>query len=487
MTSPPPLSNTTSGSKTKPTPRPRANVQRRPQAEREAQALADEQRRQERAAELGNQASVYRTRGRGGYRGRGVASTQRNSGERVRPEDTGAVFGTAVSGTSASQRARASGVVAVGVDELISEGRPEGDRDGDAAKVDIATSTGPTGSKAKKSRPEPKAPEEIVEVDSDEGMDMIATEDIERIWISSDEDEKGGYEEDEKPIQSKGKQRAQRTKPTPGLRPVRAPRQPRPEEVEGRTTNRKIDGQEMDLDERFSTETPTSPELMRRLGRKGAKRKDSKSIPMETVEEREERLRYAADVKKMKEIFVPDAGDFQSKSATMSADSMETDETTGRLLEGKLYLFQFPPLTPFLVDESSSYEVVEYLEDRDQKPPEQPVKKEREREKGDRRNEIKVEENGDESSVSVRTKVPGALTMKSMGLPSGYVGKLKVHQSGKISLDWGGIDVEVRYGTQVDFLQDVVLLDGRKKDTSWAFGQVQEKMVVIPDWQKLYD
>ena len=100
-----------------------------------------------------------------------------------------------------------------------------------------------------------------------------------------------------------------------------------------------------------------------------------------------------------------------------------------------------------------------------------------------------------------------------MRLPAGVVGKLKVHKSGKVTLDWGGTDMEVKLGTEVNFLQDVVLVqpptadthqngeglgnevedagDGIKKEDvkgrAYALGHVRKKMVLIPDWAKLYD
>ena len=60
--------------------------------------------------------------------------------------------------------------------------------------------------------------------------------------------------------------------------------------------------------------------------------------------------------------------------------------------------------------------------------------------------------------------------------------------------------MEVRYGTEVDFLQDVVcvedensamkeeidksMLGGTSK--AYAMGQVNRKMVLVPDWSRLY-
>ena len=59
---------------------------------------------------------------------------------------------------------------------------------------------------------------------------------------------------------------------------------------------------------------------------------------------------------------------------------------------------------------------------------------------------------------------------------------------------------EVRYGTEVDFLQDVLRVEGpaaqveedenatttEREGQAYSLGQVKKKMVLIPDWAKLY-
>ncbi|KAK3680254.1 hypothetical protein LTR78_000632 [Recurvomyces mirabilis] len=92
-------------------------------------------------------------------------------------------------------------------------------------------------------------------------------------------------------------------------------------------------------------------------------------------------------------------------------------------------------------------------------------------------------------------------------LPTGAVGKLRIHRSGKTTLDWGGTKLTLGMGTTAGFLQDVMVcsLPDRKvdlggggdegvsvdregeseKERGWAvgMGQVKGKFVVVPDWR----
>ena len=101
-------------------------------------------------------------------------------------------------------------------------------------------------------------------------------------------------------------------------------------------------------------------------------------------------------------------------------------------------------------------------------------------------------------------------------LPSGLVGKLRVHASGRVTLDWGGTSMQVGMGTDVQFLQDVMVTrffqqeekledlagDRRQKQTQvkreedrdeekgpggevMGLGQVRGKFVVTPDWEEI--
>lgn len=87
--------------------------------------------------------------------------------------------------------------------------------------------------------------------------------------------------------------------------------------------------------------------------------------------------------------------------------------------------------------------------------------------------------------------------------PSGLVGKLRVHQSGRTTLDWGGTALQVGMGTDVQFLQDVLVAkffeqqqqEGGEKTKEeeerefggevMGLGQVKGKFVVTPDWEEI--
>ncbi|GAB7351145.1 hypothetical protein MBLNU459_g1600t1 [Dothideomycetes sp. NU459] len=89
--------------------------------------------------------------------------------------------------------------------------------------------------------------------------------------------------------------------------------------------------------------------------------------------------------------------------------------------------------------------------------------------------------------------------------PSGRVGKLRVHASGRTTLDWGGTSLQIGMGTDVQFLQDVIVArmfereakEGADRDKDRAdaskepggevmgLGQVRGKFVVTPDWEEI--
>jgi DNA-directed RNA polymerase III subunit RPC4 len=270
----------------------------------------------------------------------------------------------------------------------------------------------------------------------------------------------------------------------------------------------------------FVKEQPSSPEMRRRGLKKhpGVRAKEAK-FATETIEERAERLREADDVHKLQHVFAQ-VGTKQQQAATNDGDGDDHDEEAADdTQQGKMFLFQLPPLTPFLVDPATMIKG----EDEDEVKNEPSVENSAPGERG----ETKKEDPDTLQSLSSKPhlQLDGLLTAtEPTRLPSGLVGKLRLHKSGKVSLDWGGTDMEVRYGSEVDFLQDVVMVQshikqegeeeeetkkdgdgdgdgdddrpdelGNKKEKSkftgraYALGQVRKKMVLIPDWAKLYD
>ena len=80
-------------------------------------------------------------------------------------------------------------------------------------------------------------------------------------------------------------------------------------------------------------------------------------------------------------------------------------------------------------------------------------------------------------------------------IPSGRVGKLRVHESGKVTIDWGGIQFEVKRGIDCSFLQEVVSTkvkppeEGTDEDIdgdATCLGSVDGKFVVAADLDYLF-
>jgi DNA-directed RNA polymerase III subunit RPC4 len=269
--------------------------------------------------------------------------------------------------------------------------------------------------------------------------------------------------------------------------------------------NQDGDGSGDGSEPQFIKEQPSSPELHRRPKKPHPKSTRTRTRdlnlkpahPNETHEERAERIRVTGDANRLTDFFEnagildDDEDDGDETDTLQTGEDPEIDYSDG----GKLFLVQLPPLTPFLVDAALSSE------------PE--VKTEPGVDKVAAGGGGAAPGPGTEKTGRPKLEIEGMLTASEpTRLPAGLVGKLRVHRSGKVSMDWGGTDMDVRYGTEVDFLQDAVLVesrtveDGVKDDDgkdgadkekvrpvgkTYALGQVRSKMVLIPDWAKLYD
>lgn len=139
-----------------------------------------------------------------------------------------------------------------------------------------------------------------------------------------------------------------------------------------------------------------------------------------------------------------------------------------------VYLFQFPPVLPSLVpvqvkpDPGASEDAVMDVDGPSQAP------------------EVKEEANANNTTVSNST------------LPSGYIGKLRVHKSGKAFLDWGGMSLELGAGADPTFLQSILIAkvpeskpdeeqpkDLEQEAVGIGLGQVRGKFVLTPNWDEI--
>ncbi|KAH0842954.1 hypothetical protein AYO21_03331 [Fonsecaea monophora] len=544
-------------------PRPRAGIQRKTKAEREQFAKEEAERQKARAAE-----QEAANRGARGGRGasRGGRGSSAATSQREEPVGAGGIFG-AGSTARISTRPRTS---YEGYGELLESGvrggLPEDALEGASASGRATTAgrngTGHAGTSAGGRGGISGTTGEVFDAATDEEPDDDRKRDIELIMISSDDDEDMITSSSRKGKQkttggSKGKPRR-----ALGLRPVRAPRADKEAEGQEGDTARvrsktsrpamgqKSDGETQDVDSRsdrdddtedadndslqFVKEQPSSPEMRKRtlkkqLGAAGRIGRDIKSHATETAEERAERIRAMQDVQKLRDLFVtaPPATGVKmevDEDEGKSSSEESSEEVISKIKDGKMFLFQLPPLTPFLVDSATT------------QPHDGGVKVEPGTDGSATAVDLNVTNTnaaaaaGDPDGLAKATRpdlqMDGLLTAaEPTRLPAGIVGKLRVHKSGKVTLDWGGTDMEVRYGSEVSFLQDVVLVEPRpkqedagdggdghengggiggssgdedhnkaedeeKKDirgTVYALGPVRRKMVLIPDWVKLYD
>lgn len=104
---------------------------------------------------------------------------------------------------------------------------------------------------------------------------------------------------------------------------------------------------------------------------------------------------------------------------------------------------------------------------------------------------MEVLDGADETTARKPSQV---VTASDWQLPAGRVGKLNVHASGRVSMDWGGISFELDRATAVDFLQEALIVstppsaeevDAEDDKRVWAMGQLSGKFTVTPDWSKM--
>ncbi|KAJ5782552.1 RNA polymerase III Rpc4 [Penicillium paradoxum] len=233
---------------------------------------------------------------------------------------------------------------------------------------------------------------------------------------------------------------------------------------------------------------------------------DPRSL-LHTKEEIDEYDRHMEDLAIIRDLLVPK----ESKKATTEVETIEgaaegeTATTEGEdkaqageakeaeeeaeeeenPLQGQMFLMQFPPMTPSLK--------VDGTDQGDQSQPAAAAaapQGEIKREAGD---DVEILDN----PKSTESQDSNILTAgKPWVLPTGRVGKLNVHQSGRVTLDWGGISMELDRGAPVGFVQEAVIMSkkpplpaGAIEDDSgnliWSMGQLSGKFTVTPNWDEM--
>ena len=561
----------------------RAGIQRKTAEERAAFVQAEAQR-QEQHPSPSFPSQAPRSRRRSGNLGQNTLN--------VKNQNVESVFGSGATATGSKTRDKS---IIDGTEQLLERGEADPSPAVEVGKGNRKTDPKTTKRATTKAPKNAAKPNEVLSLpDDDDQANAVDIDDIERILDVSDE-EMGEHDDDDDVIVTHARRVTRTPKPNVGLRPVRAARDPPPDENDQqrkpikarRPGNEKgtaplpqdsDDILELDHDGIAISSRPLTPpaqdEAVAKTSPTKRRRKSSirESRPQfDTLEERGEKERYAAELRMMqKEFSLPTTSDYQSESKSKSTFPPNPEAH-------RLYLFQFPPLTPMLTPQPVSTSEIKAEKETSaitisdsptrptasssQNPPSQPpsnIKREKEKE-----TPVQITL----SSSDINPEKRNILTaLNDPALPAGLAGRLNVHRSGRVTIEWGCADIgttdtnpsaplappsisttatstapavppagkstttttatalpastvanlELKWGTDVDFLQDVVQLDdpsvdgdgdrgyhmdddgdidmeGRRvgdrnnKNKAWALSQVRNKFVVVPDWGRIFE
>lgn len=138
----------------------------------------------------------------------------------------------------------------------------------------------------------------------------------------------------------------------------------------------------------------------------------------------------------------------------------------GQEKDDQLFLFQLPPILPPLSRPSDGLN--RQLETIDLAPSDSGPK-------------VKLEDGVE----ATRTKSPG------LPAEGGFIGRLNLHKSGKVELDWGGTTLNVGMGIETSFLTTATIIEQKENvetaeeiaGSAYGMGQVIGKFVLAPVWE----
>lgn len=190
-------------------------------------------------------------------------------------------------------------------------------------------------------------------------------------------------------------------------------------------------------------------------GSSGARGK--KSVRVMTVEEAAEERRVEMDVRSLAKVF----------DASLQMQRVATNEA-----EGNLFFFQLPHVLPPLAPQSGAYVKEE--------PKNEALKDDEDAESAHAPAMVaEMVEN-----IKKETDTPSPETEGSFPPPQGRIGTLKVRSSGRATIDWGGVPLNVSIGSSNHFVEDVVHVD-TQNGAFRLLGQVGQKVIITPDIESL--
>jgi DNA-directed RNA polymerase III subunit RPC4 len=231
--------------------------------------------------------------------------------------------------------------------------------------------------------------------------------------------------------------------------------------------------------------------------------KEDPKRQFQTEEERREWVRHGHDVEMLKKLL----GSMNTSTADQDQDKEGKTDAVKDERSGRLFLIQFPPMTPNLIPSTELQDKTPHNGVEEGPTPESsaagpfsrsavpPATAATSVVPGEPA--IKIEGGPNDATLDPMTTKPASVvTATNTQLPAGRVGKLHLHASGRTTIDWGGVSFELNRGSDVEFLQEAVVAsqparqqqeqeqeEGQQR--AWAMSQVSGKFVVTPNWEKM--
>jgi DNA-directed RNA polymerase III subunit RPC4 len=219
---------------------------------------------------------------------------------------------------------------------------------------------------------------------------------------------------------------------------------------------------------------------------------------IQTEEDRAEWERHVEDLDILRKELVGLAPrlDPQNKGKDVEGDiGMEQEDTPSQKEDGRIYLFQFPPVLPKLFNEITSSNPNDIKHDDDVEIMESlDLTKDKNAEVKSEEKVVEIKQEELDADEELKRKKGEALVVEE-----GSIGRLVVRESGKVELVWGGTNMKASRGVEASFYsggavvdsmdqwvkdekgKDVPVMQG-SRGMSLSMGMIMGKFVATPDW-----
>ena len=257
-------------------------------------------------------------------------------------------------------------------------------------------------------------------------------------------------------------------------------------------------GDDLEFEMEITRPEPNSSRPDHRVKPRHALKEKERMPVIQTEEDRAEWERHVEDLDILRKELVGLAPhlDPQNKSKDVECDiEMEQEDTPLQKEDGRIYLFQFPPILPKLFNEVTSSNPNDIKHDDDVEiiePLDLTKDKNTEVKSEEKVVEIKQEELDVDEELKRKKR-------EALVVEEGSIGRLIVRESGKVELVWGGTNMKISRGVETSFYSGGAVVDSmdqwvkdeRGKDVqvmqgsrgmSLSMGMIMGKFVAIPDW-----